>query len=619
MCGINGIIDFKRKQNLSTHIKKMNDAVKHRGPDNEGIHIHNNIALGHRRLSIIDLSEAAAQPITDNSGRYTLVYNGEIYNYKEIKQKLQGVEFKTDTDSEILLSAFIKWGIASLNMFEGMFAFAIYDKKKNETLLARDRMGIKPLYYYRSNEFFLFSSEIKSLLASEIVPRKINKNSVYDYIRYQTVHAPQTIIENVNMLNAGSYMIISNSKIETKSYWKLEHKNETNHKSYNEIKTDISDLLYAAVEKRMMSDVPLGAFLSGGIDSSIITGIMSKLKMQKVNTFSVNFNEAEYSEGKYARQIAKQFNTNHTEILLKPKDFLDNLPYALQFMDHPSGDGPNSYIVSKVTKEAGITVALSGLGGDEIFAGYKVFKQVPQAYNHKILSKIPQFARKLGASSLLAIKKDIRSKKMAELLQVQNFNFENIYSLSRLLYTEKEFQSFFSSKEISPNRVTEITSKIDIKPSRLLSAVSAAEIQTYLQNTLLRDTDQMSMASSLEVRVPFLDYQLVEYVYNVSDKFKYPHTQKKLLVDSLNILPDEIINRPKMGFLLPWELWLKNELFSFADKRIRNLASRPFFNENYLLSVWNDFLKGNSSVSWARLWIFIVLEDYIQRYDLEFN
>jgi len=344
----------------------------------------------------------------------------------------------------------------------------------------------------------------------------------------------------------------------------------------NKIKTDISDLLYSSVEKRMMSDVPLGAFLSGGIDSSIITGIMSKLSTQKVNTFSVNFDEAEFSEGKYAQQVAKLFNTNHTEILLKPKDFLENLPDALKFMDHPSGDGPNSYIVSKVTKEAGITVALSGLGGDELFAGYNVFKQVPQAYNHKILSKVPQFVRKFGAASLLALKKDIRSKKLAELLKIQNFNFENIYSLSRLLYTEKEFRSFFSSKEIIPNRVTEITSNIDIKASHLLSAVSSAEIQTYMQNTLLRDTDQMSMASSLEVRVPFLDHKLVEYVYNVSDKFKYPHTQKKLLIDSLNILPDEVVNRPKMGFLLPWDVWLKNELFDFADSRIRSLAARPF-------------------------------------------
>ena len=618
MCGINGIIDFKRKSDLSKSIKLMNSVMAHRGPDSEGEFIYENIALGHRRLSIIDLSVGANQPFFDNSGRYALIYNGEIYNFKKIKQKLQEFDFKTDTDSEVLLAAYTEWGIASLSMFEGMFAFAIYDKVKDETFIARDRMGIKPLYYFKNDDFFVFSSEIKPLLASEIVPRKINKNSIYDYIRYQTVHAPQTIIKNVKMLEAGSYMIISNSKIENKSYWKLEHNKETNNKSYSKIKTDISDLLYSSVEKRMMSDVPLGAFLSGGIDSSIITGIMSKLSTQKVNTFSVNFDEAEFSEGKYAQQVAKLFNTNHTEILLKPKDFLENLPDALKFMDHPSGDGPNSYIVSKVTKEAGITVALSGLGGDELFAGYNVFKQVPQAYNHKILSKVPQFVRKFGAASLLALKKDIRSKKLAELLKIQNFNFENIYSLSRLLYTEKEFRSFFSSKEIIPNRVTEITSNIDIKASHLLSAVSSAEIQTYMQNTLLRDTDQMSMASSLEVRVPFLDHKLVEYVYNVSDKFKYPHTQKKLLIDSLNILPDEVVNRPKMGFLLPWDVWLKNELFDFADSRIRSLAARPFFNEKAILKGWQAFQNGNKSVSWARLWIFIVLEDYIQKLNLEF-
>jgi len=618
MCGINGIISFKNRTNLDSTIRKMNNVLVHRGPDSEGILIHKNIALGHRRLSIIDLSDNASQPIFDNSGQFSLIYNGELYNFKNLKSQLSDYNFKTQTDSEVILASYLKWGEKCIEHFDGMFAFAILDKNDNSIFIARDRLGIKPLYYFHNEDNFVFSSEIKSLLTSELVPRKINRESVYDYVRYQTVHAPNTIIKDVSMLMPGHYIKVQNKDIKFQKYWSLKIENNKQEKPYSEIKNDIKNLIFSAVEKRMMSDVPLGAFLSGGIDSSIITGVMSKLTEKKVNTFSVNFNEAEFSEGKYARIIAEKFNTNHTEILLSPKDFLDNLPTALRFMDHPSGDGPNSYIVSKVTKEAGITVALSGLGGDELFAGYDVFKQVSKGFQHNILSKVPKFARTLGASAITILKNDVRSKKIAELLKVDDFSLQNIYKISRLLYTENELQSFFSAKEITPNRVKQIVSKIHVSKNHLLSAVSLAEIQTYMQNVLLRDTDQMSMASSLEVRVPFLDYKLVEYVHQIPDKFKFPHSPKKLLVDSLNILPNEVVNRPKMGFLLPWNSWLKNELFSFSDNHIKNLASREFFNEKTILSHWQAFQKGDKSVSWARLWIFIVLEDYIQKFNLEF-
>ena len=618
MCGINGIITYTNNTKLPFAIKQMNDALLHRGPDNEGSLINKNIALGHRRLSIIDLSDAATQPITDNSGRYVLVYNGELYNFKELKSELSNYDFKTHTDSEVILAAYQKWGTDCLSRFDGMFAFALLDKKDNTLFVARDRIGIKPLYYYQSDNHFLFSSEIKALLASDLVPRKINKAGIYDYVRYQTIHAPDTIIENVSMLMPGHYIIIKNKELKIKKYWSLDFKPEQQEKTCDDIKSDINNLVFESVEKRLMSDVPLGAFLSGGIDSSIITAVMSKLSSSKINTFSVNFGEAEFSEGKYARMVADKFGTNHTEILLTPKDFLDNLPTALKYMDHPSGDGPNSFIVSKVTKEAGITVALSGLGGDEVFAGYDVFKQVSQAYQHKLLSKTPHFVRKLGASTLSTLKKDIRSKKLAELLKIKDFTLENIYPLSRLLYAEKEILSLFASPENIPNKVNKITSEINVKPTHLLSAVSSAEMQTYMQNILLRDTDQMSMASSLEVRVPFLDHKLIEYTYQIPDKFKYPHTPKQLLIEAMNILPDEVVNRPKMGFLLPWDLWLKNELYDFADSRIKSLAARPFFNEQTILSRWQAFQSGDKSVSWARLWIFIVLEDYIQKLNLEF-
>ncbi len=618
MCGINGIIDFQQKNNLNQCIKKMNNALIHRGPDKEGIFINNNIAFGHRRLSIIDLSDAAAQPISDNSGRYTLIYNGELYNFQSLKSELNNYNFKTQTDSEVILAAYENQGENCLSHFDGMFVFAVFDKQDNSVFIARDRLGIKPLYYYKSDNYFIFSSEIKALFASDLVPRKINTSAIYDYIRYQTVHAPETLIKNVYMLMPGHYIKIKNGKITQKKYWNLDLKKNPTAESYETIKKNIKDLLFSAVEKRLMSDVPLGAFLSGGIDSSIITGIMSDMSETKINTFSINFDESKFSEGKYAQQIAEKFGTNHTEILLKPTDFLNMLPEALKYIDHPSGDGPNNFIVSKVTKEAGITVALSGLGGDEVFAGYDVFKQVSRFYKHKLLSGIPKFVRTFGASALSVLKKDIRSKKAATFLNLKNFDFKYIYPISRLLFTEKEIINFFTSEEIPPNIVQKIVSEIDVNPGYLLSAVSAAEIQTYMQNVLLRDVDQMSMASSLEVRVPFLDHKLIEYVYQIPDKYKYPYSPKKLLTESLDILPPEIINRPKMGFLLPWEHWLKNELFDFADMRIKNLAARSFFNEQFLLTRWQAFQDGKKTDSWARLWIFIVLEDYIQKFNLTF-
>lgn len=618
MCGINGIFKFHDANGIKKGIKLMNSAISHRGPDSEGEFFFRNAGLGHRRLSIIDLNDNAKQPFVDNSGRYALVFNGEIYNYKQLKAYLSEYSFKTNSDSEVLLALYIKMGVACLNILEGMFAFAVYDTVKNEIFIARDRLGIKPLYYFINEEFIIFSSEIKAILASNFIERRVNKPALYDYIRYQTVHAPQTIVKGVNMLMPAHYCFISNHKFEAKKYWELAFDNSNLGKSYDQTKNDIKELFYSAVEKRLISDVPLGAFLSGGIDSSLVTGVMSDLSSSKINTFSVNFDESDFSEGKYARTVAKLFNTNHTEILLKPLDFLENLPEALKISDHPSGDGPNSYIVSKVTKNAGVSVALSGLGGDELFAGYDVFKKIFQLKKYDSLAATPVFVRKSIAKILTSLKNDIRTKKIAELLMLPDFDFKNIYPVFRLLFSDKEINNFFSADDYYANRVSEICTQIPLNPTHLLSAVSLAEINTYMQNVLLRDTDQMSMASALEVRVPFLDHKLVEYLYNVPDSFKYPHSPKKLLTESLNILPDEIINRPKMGFVLPWEHWLKNELSSFLDSRISSLAEREFFNTEAVISLKNKFLRGDKSVSWARLWIFIVLEDYLQKTELKF-
>ncbi|MEO6882673.1 MAG: asparagine synthase (glutamine-hydrolyzing) [Bacteroidia bacterium] len=631
MCGINGIYGINNSEEALAKLKQMNTALAHRGPDDEGVFLNNEIALGHRRLSIIDLSAAGHQPMTSHDGRYTIVYNGELYNYKNIKLDLQRVTrdntdeissfvFRTNTDTEVILAAYIRWGKACLQQFNGMFAFAIWDNLKKELFIARDRLGIKPLYYFQKNNLFLFSSELRALLSSECIPRKIDQNSLVDYLRYQTVHAPSTIVENVKMLLPGHCMKITNTEIEIENYWKLIPKNydTSKEKKYEHICKDVKKLLGDAVERRLVADVPFGAFLSGGIDSSAIVALMSQVSSKKIKTFSVTFDESEFSEAKYAQLIAKKYDTDHHEIKLKPIDFIEDLPDALKAMDHPSGDGPNTFVVSKATKNAGITMALSGLGGDELFAGYPVFKQWMELKSKFWLNMIPPFARNLGGTILTNIKPSVASEKKAALLKNEVIDFNAFYSLSRQTLLDNQL-NILRSENLPANSVSEFLKKQKIANIKSeISKVSVAEISTYMQNVLLRDTDQMSMANALEVRVPFLDHTLVEYVLMLSDKSKFPITPKKLLTDSLgDLLPPEIINRPKMGFTFPWKHWLKNELNSFCEQRIIALSKRIFFNEKEVIQLWKDFLKDNPRVTWSRIWHLVVLENWLQENNIE--
>ncbi len=608
----------------------MCSAMKHRGPDDEGFFIDNQIALGHRRLSIIDLSAAGHQPMQSGDGRYQIVYNGELYNFKELKFELQRVIsgsnqqaylFQTNTDTEVIIASYIRWGADCLNHFNGMFAFAIWDNQTKQLFIARDRLGIKPLYYCFTNGIFCFASEIRSLLASGLIPKKLDQNSLIDYLRYQTVHAPNTIVKGIKMLLPGHFIEMKNGELRIKNYWNITNtiSTESKGKTYSEICKDVNTLLTKAVERRLIADVPFGAFLSGGIDSSAIVGLMSKVSTEKVKTFSVTFDETEFSEAKYAQLVARKFNTDHHEIILKPTDFIDQLPDALYAMDHPSGDGPNTYIVSKATKQAGITMALSGLGGDELFAGYDVFKRSLELSNKKYLNVIPLFMRSAGANVLNAAKPSIASEKIAQLLKQKKINFNTFYPLSRQVLMDEQILKITSQKQLPDNRVAEIINEFPISDFQYqISRTSMAEISTYMQNVLLSDTEQMSMAHALEVRVPFIDYTLVEYVLGVPDKYKNPTSPKKLLVDALgDLLPSEIVNRPKMGFTFPWKQWLKNELKTFCHQKIISLSKRKSFNEQGILNLWNDFLADNPRITWSRIWHLVVFENWMLENHIE--
>jgi asparagine synthase (glutamine-hydrolysing) len=629
MCGITGIISEKiETPERERIVSKMNACIAHRGPDHDAIYSHDQLTLGHRRLSIIDLSDESNQPFYSSDKRYVIVYNGELYNYKDLKLELQraphGTQqipyfFKTSSDTEVVLAAYIRWGADCLRFFNGMFAFAVYDTVEKKLFVARDRLGVKPLYYYYGEEGFVFSSEIRAILRSGLKSFALNRAVLPEYLLYQTVHAPATIIKGIKMLEAGNYLVFSSGKLEALTYYEVNAISAHPELSYLQICARIREMLGTSVQQRLVSDVPFGAFLSGGIDSSAVVGLMSEVSSAKIQTFNISFDESDFSESVYARQIAKKFNTKHEEIKLKPQDFLKTLPDALSALDHPGGDGPNTYVVSKATRQAGIKMALSGIGGDELFAGYDIFKRMSELSKKAWLNAVPKFARSLGGSYIRNKKKSVGGNKISELLALPEIKFESAYPLSRSVFTRKELNAIINSDN-PYSRVEDIISKIPQQADHLLSAVSLAEIQTYLQNVLLRDTDQMSMAVALEVREPFLDFRLLEFVLSLNDETKYPTTPKKLLVDSLgDLLPSEIVNRPKMGFTLPWQHWLRNDLKNFCEKNINEFASLGLCNEPAIRELWKRFLNDDPMITWSRVWHIVVLNNWLRENQVNVN
>lgn len=631
MCGIAGIVGNHIDESVPhSAIQNMTEALAHRGPNAQGVWRGTHCLLGHRRLSIIDLSEAGHQPFKSQDGRYVLVYNGELYNYKALKLELQRAEygsghlpylFKTSSDTEVVLAAYLRWGTSCLQRFNGMFAFAIWDNRDEKLMVARDRLGVKPLYYQLKNKTLLFASEIRALMQSGLIKKKTNAQSVAEYVQYATVHAPKTILQDVLVLMPGHFLEFRphHSEFKIQPYWDINQFTKNKQElSYQDTCKQINKLLTDAVERRLVADVPFGAFLSGGIDSSAVVGLMSQVSSEKIRTFNVSFDEHEFSESRYARQIASKFNTEHHEIKLTPNDFLQQLPEALHAIDHPSGDGPNSYIVSKATKQAGITMALSGLGGDELFAGYSIFKQIHALEKKAWLNIIPRFGRKWVGNFIATQKNSIQGDKIKALLDLLSLDAFNAYPINRKLFNPKDYTGLLHEPVNTDHFITQLLTKIKTDKTHVLSKVSLFEIHTYLQNVLLRDTDQMSMAVALEVREPFLDHTLVEFVLGIKDEYKYPHTPKQLLVDALgNLLPNDLVNRPKMGFVLPWKTWLKEDLKDFCAANINEFANRSFVNKEYVQLIWHRFLHNDPKITWSRVWHLIVLNHWLTTHHIE--
>jgi asparagine synthase (glutamine-hydrolysing) len=618
MCGIAGIVNFDNTTLDATVIRRMTGCMSHRGPDDESIFIKENVGLGHRRLSIIDLSSAANQPFTDNSGRYTIVFNGEMYNYREVKSLLSDYSFKTNGDTEVLLAAFAKWGTLCIRYFKGMFAFAVWDQQEKELTIMRDRLGVKPLYYYTDKQNFIFASEVRAILATGRVKKQLSTQAMLELFSYQSVGYPLSPIEGIRQLEAGTCLRIKDGKEDKQVYWDI---TVASNKGFDfqdvaATRQKVRTLLTKSVERRLVSDVPVGAFLSGGIDSSAIVGLMAETSSARPNTFTVGFTEKEFDESEYAANVARKFNTLHTRLLLEPTVFLGEVENALNAMDTPSADGINTYVVSKAIRQAGITVALSGVGGDELFAGYPFFKQFLQLQKRKNLYQGTAFLRRIGAAMLAG--NSNRRKRMQQIVKAPIPSIEYIYPVSRqilspdLLHQLTIFDKFTSQDTALFKQLHAKRTEIEKYP--LLSQVSIADYLGYTQHTLLKDTDQMSMAVSLEVREPFFDHELIEFVLSIPDKLKYPVYPKSLLVESLQpLLPNEIVHRKKQGFLFPWKEWMKKELYSFCEERLQRLGQRSFINGKALHAYWKRFLANDTSVRWSELWMFVVLEYWMEK------
>lgn len=601
MCGIVGIIckDVSRTCDESALIA-MRDLQFHRGPDEEGIFIEGNVGLGHRRLSIIDLS-TGHQPMTNEDGTLWIAYNGEIYNFKPLREELikKGHIFRTNSDTEVILHLYEEKGPACVNELNGMFAFAIWDKNSRTLFMARDRMGKKPLYYAATREAFLFSSEIKSLFKSGLLKAECNAHTLAEYFLFRHVSGENTMFNGVKNLLPGHTLTLKDGVIEIKKYWSLFPAMQRNGIPFAEAEEHLSYLIQDAVKIRMVSDVPLGTFCSGGVDSSLVTAIAAKSVGHPINTFSVGFHEHDWDETSYAQMVSKQYGTIHHEIKLSNQEFAELLPKMIWHNDEPLNfaNSVQMYAISKLAKEY-VTVVLTGEGSDELFAGY------PRYLIPKMLSlyqSMPAFMKKAFVSGL-GLMNDHRAEKLKTYVHcpMQDVLLYNASFLKREFVSEilpKYHNGGFDFRLESILR----GNAIDLDP---ITNLSILDQQNYLVSILMRQ-DKMSMAASVESRVPFLDYRIVEYANSLPENYKVKFFQGKYIVKKVagRYLPDKIVHRKKSGFGVPLDRWFREPggMGAIADSLLDNTNAGDIFDKKLLaviLSEHKSGMKDHSDILW---------------------
>lgn len=619
MCGIAGFADFGTvRADRESAVTRMSAAMQHRGPDDEGSCSHGPVTLGMRRLAIFDPAHGR-QPMSTPDGRFHLVFNGAIYNFRELRAELsaEGRVFRTHCDTEVLLAAHARWGDRCLSRLRGMFAFAVWDTREEKLFLARDPFGVKPLYFAQPTTGFVFASELRALLASGHVSGEIDPAAVSDSLAYLATPAPRTIYKNIRSLRPGECAEWHAGKLIIRSYWTFKDAARAEHAACatrEDFITELRRRLDDTIRAHSLADVPVGAFLSGGLDSSAIVGLMSRQSAGPLNTFSIGFQEADYCEATAAAATAAHFGTRHQTHILSGEQVARDIDTIIDTLDQPTGDAVNTYYVSHLARAGGVTAALSGLGGDEVFGGYPWFKTTPKLARFLPAWRVVPMALRRGILRQLE-HGDARKQKLADLLAHAK-SFQELASLQRRNFGEKARQSLLRDPgEFQPHQELSRLSA-ELEGATAFSSISAWELRTYMADVLLRDSDVVSMRHSLELRVPFVDRPLIEWYWHQHDRFKTGHHPKSPLADALkDILPPGIGTRPKRGFTLPFACWMRGPLKPFLDETFSETSVQRsgFFNTALVRARWTAFLDGNDSREWSRVWSLAVLIAFINR------
>jgi asparagine synthase (glutamine-hydrolysing) len=623
MCGIWGAVNL-----ADEHVaERAARAIHHRGPDDHGVFLAREpvpVSLANTRLSIIDLSEAGHQPMSNEDGRLWIVYNGEVYNYQPLRSKLieAGHQFRSHTDTEVILHAYEEWGEKCLEQLRGMFAFAIWDMAECRLFAARDRLGIKPLYYTLQERpegkprLLMFASELKALLATGLLAPRLNYPALHHYLSFYSVPAPYTMLDGVEALPAGHFLTFQDDRLTIKQYWSIPPVG-TLDMGQDEIIIRLRELLEESIRLRMIADVPVGAFLSGGIDSSAVVALMTRISGERLRTFSIGFGEEgqRIDERSDARVLAEYYGTDHTEVVVSGRDVRDQLERIIAAMDQPSGDGLNTYLVSQAAARH-VKVALSGLGGDELFAGYpqfKLFRRTDQV--RRVWGRLPQVARVVarGVTALGGMSERVSPWLEGDLL--------DRYGRVRILFDEDAKLALYGSETMfslaAPETSLNYLSRY-LHPVETDSLVRLArlELSHYMAHTLLRDTDAMSMAHSLEVRVPLIDHRLVEFAVQIPSDLKLRGGQSKwIFIQSLrDVLPPEVLTRPKRGFEMPVGAWMRNELREIVEEALspETVKRRGLFRPEQVGAVYQSFL--DEKAPYLRPWALVVLELWLRQF-----
>lgn len=618
MCGITGYIHLSNNTpELKESLEAATQSLLSRGPDNQATFLDKSIGLGHTRLSIIDTSEKANQPMTDRSGRYTLIFNGEVYNFKELAKELR-VDFSSTSDTEVLLYLLIKEGKECLSRLNGFFAFAFYDSKEESLLIARDRMGIKPLHYYQDEDFFAFGSEMKALF-NYPVPRKIDQQSLYWYLRLTYLPADMSMITGVKKLQPGHFIRISNSSMKVDSYWSLENQPPFDG-NYPDAKDQTVQLLEQSVQRRMIADVPLGSFLSGGTDSSAVVAMASKFD-ENLHTFSIGYRDHDFfDETNFAELVAKKFNTNHTTFSLTNDDLLNSLDSVLDYIDEPFADSsaiPTFILSQHVSKH--IKVALSGDGADELFGGY--YKHL--AFQRSEENTLPNSIIKWLAPILKSLPSSRSSKsgnlarraaKYAQLLQMKSY--DKYWHLASFNASADQLMIDPPESEL----LNLLIERFQIRNNDInLNDFLDLDLKIVLPGDMLTKVDLMSMANSLEVRVPFLDKDLVTFARSLPPHYKIDKNRRKTVLQDAfeHILPKELHHRSKKGFEVPMLSWMKNELNTSINEAVFDetfLKEQGLFNLSRVMSLKEKLFSQNPGDVHSTLWTIYVFQKWYKKW-----